>query len=96
MAKEIYGYINQEYVNAIGDAHYTFNAVSFSSEDLNRCKKIAHSLYLDSLEAKDVELTGIWSVDILEDEYKNFWLIDMALGYRSAYWNILETRMGRC
>lgn len=54
MAKEIYGYINQEYVNAIGNAHYTFNAVNFSSEDLNRCKKIAHSLYLDSLEAKDV------------------------------------------
>lgn len=36
---------------------------------------------------KNVELTGIWSVDILEDECHDFWLIDMALGYRSAYWN---------
>ena len=35
---------------------------------------------------KDVDLTGIWSVDILEDECHDFWLIDMALGYRSAYW----------
>ena len=36
---------------------------------------------------KDVNLSGIWSVDILEDEQEEFWLIDMALGYRSAYWN---------
>ena len=31
--------------------------------------------------------SGIWSVDILEDEKQHFWLIDMALGYRSAYWD---------
>lgn len=36
---------------------------------------------------QDVELSGIWSVDILEDEQGEFWLIDMALGHRSAYWN---------
>lgn len=36
---------------------------------------------------KDVNLSGIWSIDILEDEQGEFWLIDMALGYRSAYWN---------
>ena len=36
---------------------------------------------------KDVDLTGIWSVDILEDECHDFWLIDMASGYRSAYWD---------
>lgn len=30
---------------------------------------------------------GIWSIDILEDENEHFWLIDMALGYRSAYWD---------
>ena len=36
---------------------------------------------------KNVELSGIWSVDILEDECHDFWLIDMALGHRSAYWN---------
>ena len=32
-------------------------------------------------------LSGIWSIDILEDEHGGMWLIDMALGYRSAYWN---------
>lgn len=36
---------------------------------------------------KEVDLSGVWSVDILEDEAGNFWLIDMALGYRSAYWD---------
>lgn len=30
--------------------------------------------------------TGIWSVDVLEDCGK-LWLIDMALGHRSAYWD---------
>lgn len=32
-------------------------------------------------------LKGIWSVDILEDEKGRFWLIDMALGKCSAYWD---------
>lgn len=32
-------------------------------------------------------LSGIWSVDIMEDENGKMWLIDMALGHRSAYWN---------
>ena len=31
-------------------------------------------------------LEGIWSVDIME-AYGNLWLIDMAVGYRSAYWD---------
>lgn len=35
---------------------------------------------------QNVNLSGIWSIDILEDEQSEFWLIDMALGYRSAYW----------
>lgn len=35
---------------------------------------------------KNVDLEGIWSVDILEDE-NDLWLIDMAIGYRSAYWD---------
>lgn len=40
------------------------------------------------------DLKGIWSVDVMlcepqeyRKEYEGFWLIDMALGYRSAYWN---------
>ena len=39
-------------------------------------------------------LSGIWSVDVLycepqehNKEYEGFWLIDMAIGPRSAYWN---------
>ena len=39
-------------------------------------------------------LSGIWSVDVLYCEpqeyhkgYEGFWLIDMAVGPRSAYWN---------
>lgn len=35
---------------------------------------------------KNVDLEGIWSVDILEDE-NDLWLIDMTIGYRSAYWD---------
>lgn len=31
-------------------------------------------------------LTGIWSVDVMEVDH-SFWLIDMAVGYRSAYWD---------
>lgn len=34
------------------------------------------------------DFTGIWSIDILQDETGEFWLIDMAEGYCSAYWDI--------
>lgn len=33
------------------------------------------------------KLSGQWSIDILEDELGNFWLIDMAVAQRSAYWD---------
>lgn len=39
-------------------------------------------------------LNGIWSIDVMlcepqehQKNYEGFWLIDMAVGYRSAYWN---------
>lgn len=32
-------------------------------------------------------LSGIWSVDVLEDDMGYLWLIDMAIGNRSAYWD---------
>lgn len=32
-------------------------------------------------------LTGIWSVDFLIDSRNRLWLIDMAEGHRSAYWD---------
>lgn len=31
-------------------------------------------------------LTGIWSVDVMEVDH-SYWLIDMAVGHRSAYWD---------
>ena len=33
-------------------------------------------------------LTGQWSVDVLMDEREKFWLIDMAIAQRSAYWEM--------
>ena len=43
---------------------------------------------LVSKHMKNVEnLEGIWSVDILETEEGEFYLIDMAEGHRSAYWD---------
>ena len=34
------------------------------------------------------ELEGQWSIDILMDENGQFWLIDMAVAQRSAYWEM--------
>lgn len=43
---------------------------------------------LVSKHIKSVEgLSGQWSIDILEDEAGEFWLIDMAIAQRSAYWD---------
>lgn len=40
---------------------------------------------------KDVEgLEGVWSVDFLVDAKKKIWLIDMALGHQSAYWDFYK------
>ena len=40
----------------------------------------------------DGELKGIWSIDFMyvddDSRYSGLWLIDMARGFRSAYWNI--------
>lgn len=33
------------------------------------------------------ELNGIWSIDILQDEANQYWLIDMAVANQSAYWD---------
>lgn len=34
-----------------------------------------------------VPMTGRWSIDVLLDEWDNYWLIDMAKAENSAYWN---------
>ena len=34
-----------------------------------------------------VKMTGKWSIDVLLDEWGNYWLIDMAKAENSAYWN---------
>lgn len=34
-----------------------------------------------------VDMKGIWSVDLLLDDNDEFWLIDMAVAWRSYYWD---------
>lgn len=53
--------------------------------NFNKHKTEVENMIVNSM--KDVELQGKWSIDILMDEYKNYWLIDMALAQNSAYWN---------
>jgi hypothetical protein len=36
----------------------------------------------------DVALEGCWSLDVLMDDEDDFWLIDMAVAERSAYWEV--------
>jgi hypothetical protein len=42
--------------------------------------------YVDKHMKNVTGLKGIWSVDIMEANGR-FWLIDMAVGYDSAYWD---------
>lgn len=43
--------------------------------------------YLVSKAMSDVQgLSGPWSVDVMQDEQDNLWLIDMAVAEMSAYW----------
>lgn len=40
-----------------------------------------------TIKLADVELTGKWSVDVLVDDNGKYWIIDMAIAERSAYWD---------
>ena len=60
---------------------------------IERLKYITDYIYknIHSLEFDDT-LKGIWSIDFMlctdcEDNYNGIYLIDMARGFRSAYWN---------
>lgn len=87
------------YVANYWDCDYCYDAISRNATDRIVYEKVYDSLLehythnkekvmaLVSSHMKDVDLTGIWSIDILEDETGEFWLIDMALGHRSAYWD---------
>ena len=87
------------YIANYWDWDYCHDAISHNVTDKIVYEKVYNHLaerYVQNREKvmamvgehmKNVELSGIWSVDILEDECHDFWLIDMALGYRSAYWN---------
>ena len=87
------------YVTNYWDWNYCHDSISRNATDKLVYEKVyneLHAHYLFTHERvlklveehmQDVDLSGIWSVDILEDEQNDFWLIDMALGYRSAYWN---------
>ena len=48
--------------------------------------------YVDKHMKNVKDLDGIWSVDILETENNELWLIDMAEGHRSAYWDINKVK----
>lgn len=55
-------------------------------EEFNRVSKIVQD-NISTLKF-DGELKGIWSIDFMyQDELDKIYLIDMARGFRSAYWN---------
>lgn len=54
---------------------YEFKANKQHAEDLIRNRMAGVS-----------GLEGPWSADLLQDDYGQFWLIDMAVAERSAYW----------
>ena len=61
--------------------------VTLHELEYNRIVKIIEEK-IDTLEF-DGELEGIWSIDFMYDEWTNkIYLIDMARGFRSAYWDI--------
>lgn len=49
-------------------------------------KMQGNALELVEKSLKNVDMQGIWSVDLMWHEGQ-FWLIDMAVGHRSAYWD---------
>ena len=75
------------------------NRKTIHKEKLEELKQLVkdniHTLKFDD------GLRGVWSIDFMcvDDikEYQGLWLIDMARGFRSAYWNIdklkLETKI---
>jgi len=88
------------YVNNYWDEDYCRESISRSEKDaveydraydgiLKKYKEVAGGI-LDECEKRlrSVEgLKGIWSVDFLVDSEGAVWLIDMALGHQSVYWN---------
>ena len=87
------------YVVNYWDWNYCHDSISRNATDKLVYEKVYNELHVHYLfthervlklvedHMQNVDLSGIWSVDILEDEQNDFWLIDMALGHRSAYWN---------
>lgn len=61
-------------------------------QHIERLKELKQIIYdnIDTLKF-DGELHGIWSIDFMYvddvSSYSGLWLIDMARGFRSAYWN---------
>lgn len=55
-------------------------------QSFEKRKEDVELMISDSME--DVEMTGIWSVDVMwSDEEEEYYLIDMAIAARSAYWD---------
>lgn len=71
------------------------NAISHKDEYIEVCDKIKQNI--NTLKFDTTKLTGVWSIDFMYvKETQSIYLIDMARGYRSAYWNMdklaLETK----
>ena len=89
------------YASNYWDRDYCRNAIARRSEEDGRAYDLRYPSLLAEFEANRPDvlnkahtalreadgLTGIWSVDFLLDSRGRLWLIDMAVGYRSAYWD---------
>lgn len=62
-----------------------FDAMRTEMEAVYRAKHVeVESLVAESM--RDVDMQGRWSIDVLLDELGVYWLIDMAVAEKSAYW----------
>lgn len=87
------------YIHNYWDHDYCYENISRNVTD--KIVWNAHHDYIDKMygeHKKDVvnkidiamlgvNMTGKWSIDVLLDEWDNYWLIDMAKAENSAYWN---------
>lgn len=87
------------YVHNYWDHDYCYESICRNATD--KIVWDAHHDYIDKIyeeHKKDVvnkidiamlgvHMAGKWSIDVLLDEWDNYWLIDMAKAENSAYWN---------
>lgn len=64
----------------VWDAHYDYVDKMYEGHKQDVVSKV-------DLAMLGVNMAGKWSIDVLLDEWDNYWLIDMAKAENSAYWN---------